>query len=185
MSALVYRRSQYGERVVPGTSKVPAPKAPPQADLTVHFRPYALNDTNFILHTWASSYRKCGLDGECQMDAQTYNVEIRARMKRLMSRSSVIVGSDSEDKDLIRCYAVYEKPEHDTQLPVLHYMLVRPEVQHRGLGRRMIELVRESSFVNDSLIYASHWTHAIKAIHTKYGIIRNNFCCEVYYGPST
>lgn len=185
MTALIYRRGTYGPRTVAGTSKVPPPKAPTQTALTVHFRPFAVGDSNFIRDTWSRSYRKCGLDGECQMDQQTYNVEIRARMARLMARSNVIVGCDSEDQTLIRCYAVYEQPEHDTQLPVLHYMLVKPEVQHRGLGRRLIELVRESAFVHDSLIYASHWTHAIKAISTKYGIIRNNFCTEVYYGAAT
>ncbi len=154
----------------------PPPAAP---TITVHFRPYLPSDKAFIYDTWAQSYRHCSLDSETQCDPEIYKIEIRHRMDRLIPRSNVIIGCDPDKTDVIRCYVVFEKPKRETQLPVLHYMLVRTELQNRGLGRRMVELVRKSAFVEESFIYASHWTRAMRYIGPNYGVLRNNFCTEV------
>lgn len=179
MNALVYRRSKYSDLPQVVGTKTVEPRRAPLPALPIFLRSMMPSDVNFIRDTWAQSYRRCGVDSECRTEPSHYKVEMRARMARLMDRSTIIVACDPEDRNLIRGYVVYEKPQADEQLPVLHYVLVTPPCQNRGLGRKLIELVRESAYLPDSLVYGSHWTTAMRSIGKRYGILQNNFCLEV------
>lgn len=149
----------------------------------VAIRGWKPEDLNFIIDSWASSYRYS--PDVAHTDKEVYKVEQRSRIYRLIPRSRIIVANKEGYPDEILGWICFEPPKARGQLPILHYVLVQRSVQLQGIGAALVELCRKTAFEADSPIWATHYTSPMRHIKDKWHVMHNDFLLEQDKQPQT
>ena len=160
---------------------VTALSAPLAADLAkpvprVLVRPMGIDDASFVIDSWASSYRFSPI--VAHVDPNVYKVEQRARIYRLLQNCTTFVACDPANPTRIWAWVCFAAPVKAGDLPVLHYVLVRPELQRRGIATSLVELVRQSSADPDTQLWMSHWTSPMYNAQHKWHAMYNSYILE-------
>lgn len=142
----------------------------------VAIRGWKPEDLNFVIDSWASSYRFS--PDVAHTDKEVYKVEQRSRIYRLIPRSRIIVAAREGRPDDILGWACFEPPRAQGQLPVLHYVLVQRAVQGQGIGTSLVELCRKTAQEEGSPIWGTHYTQPMRHLKDKWHVMHNDFLLE-------
>lgn len=142
--------------------------------VSIKLRGIVPDDTNFIIDSWADSYRHSpDMRG---IDADLYKIEIRALIYGLLPKAKFLVACEPGNERNIRGWVCYTTPTKEGQLPVVHYLLVKPDMQNRGIATSMLDVVRASSSLDESPIFITARTFPIiKWFAAKRNLIWNPF----------
>lgn len=149
---------------------------PPPEPAKVAMRGWKPEDLNFIIDSWASSYRYSS--DVAHTDKEVYKVEQRSRIYRLIPRSRIIVANREGTPDEILGWICFEPPRALGQLPILHYVLVQRAVQLQGIGTALVELCRKTAQEPDSPIWGTHHTSPMRHLKDKWQVMHNDFLLE-------
>ena len=145
----------------------------PEGPLQCAIRAMQIADASFVIDSWCSSHSHA--PGANLIDPAVYKVEQRSLVYRLTPQSKVLVACDPQKHDHIRGYIVFQPPKGPDQLPIVHYMLVRTELQGRGIGRSLLELARKSAKSVDSPMWMTHYSYFIKKLIKPFNLLYNPF----------
>ena len=128
------------------------------APLQTVIRPMALGDVSFIIDSWCGSYSKC--PEAASTDADVFKIEQRNLIYRLLPKCKVLVACDPAQPNSIRGWACAEPARESGGLWILHYALVRPELQGMGIATSLVAPFREES--PEGTLWTTHHTFASK-----------------------
>lgn len=162
----------FAERV--GKSKNGGADAP----LQVKLRGLTMDDAAFIIDSWCSSYSRSPLTG--RIDSKLFKIEQRARINRILPKSKMIIACNEQDPRSIYGWVCYTPNKQATSLPTIHYMCVKPEYQGRGIGKSLLDLVRQAcgKSVIDPVFY-THGTVVANKLESKWNIVFNPYLLEI------
>lgn len=106
----------------------------------------------FVYSTWLKSYKHSSQFAARIKNNVYYNYHQQI-VKRLVSRSEVLVASESEDGPVFG-YIVFESPN------LIHFAYIKKSFRHLGLFK---ELLKESKLNLDQCGF-THWTKAVDKI---------------------
>ncbi len=145
--------------------------------LPVKIRGINGDDLAFVYDSWCASYSKSPVVGPVQPDL--FKIEQRACVTRLLPKSKQIVLCDPTEPKLIRGWICYTPPPAPGKLPTIHYMLVKPEFQGRGLARTMTDLVRTACALDaTSPMFYSHYTGVMRQVERRLNLIYNPYLLQ-------
>jgi hypothetical protein len=148
----------------------------------VQLRGWKPEDLNFIIDSWASSYRFS--PDVVHTPKDVYKIEQRGRIFRLVTKSRIIVANRKGHPDDILGWVCFEPPQQKGELPILHYVLVQRFVQMQGIGKALVQLCRTSGFDATGPIWATHFTAPMRHLHAKWGIMHNDYLLEQPQTPT-
>jgi hypothetical protein len=143
-------------------------------DVSIKLRGITPDDVNFIIDSWADSYRHS--QDMRDVDPDLYKIEMRARIYSLIPKAKWVIACEPRNERNIRGWICYMPPAPTASLPVVHYMLVKPELQNRGICTAMLDVVKASAATADSPVFVTHRTFPIvKWFAAKRNLIFNPF----------
>lgn len=151
-------------------------------DLPVTVRGMLPDDINYIIDSWAQSYRHSP-DMQA-VDDNLYKVELRNRVYREISTNKVLVACDPALQSSIYGWICFIAPQIYGHLPVVSYVYVRSNLWLRGIGSGLVDLARASGSDPDGLLWCFDWTLPMRKFADKVGIIRNPFLREFPQGST-
>lgn len=142
-------------------------------------RPMVIEDAAYVLDSWANSYRRSIVTGP--IEREVFNIEQRARINRLVQRSTarVFVACDAEDKNKIRGWICFETPRGEHVIPVIHYVCIQPAHQQQGIGTALVELARQTASDPQAHMWTTHETQPMRHIREKWNLLYNPYLLEV------
>lgn len=152
------------------------------ANIEITFRAMTIDDAAFVLDSWCSSYRHSPHVGP--VDDAVFKIEQRARVYRLVPKSKVLLAVDPKDQTRIRGWICFEPPRESNGLPIVHYVLVRPELQSRGIGTALVDLAKRTAKDPAGPIWTTHETYPMKRLRAKWGAMYNNYLLDYVGGPA-
>lgn len=142
--------------------------------VSVKVRGVTADDLAFIYDSWCASYSKSPIVGPVTPDL--FKIEQRALITKLLPRSKQMILCDTQDPRLIRGWICFSAAPAGAKLPTIHYMLVKPEFQGQGLGRKMVDMVREVFAMDPtSPIFTSHYTGVMRQVERRLNLIYNPY----------
>ena len=143
-------------------------------------RPMTIDDAPFIVDSWASSYAHYArLEG---VPSDVYKIEQRARIDRLVRASIVLSLVSKVDNSHVSGWICFQPPVKNPGSPILHYVLIHPSLQVRGLGSQLVSLVDSTKHDKTDPIWATHFTFPMRKIGPKWNLIYNPYLLEVLNG---
>ncbi len=115
-------------------------------------------DHNFVLDTWLRSHRQTPW-GLSMLEA-IYFRNHRRRVLAALERSTTVVSCDPEFEDQIFGYIVLE--DHG-EMACVHYMYLKDLYRGMGIGKQMMELIPQASY-----LFYSHQSRRRKDKRTKF-----------------
>jgi hypothetical protein len=141
----------------------------PLAPIPIKIRPMKVEDGGFVLDSWCSSYAR---SPEVGCDPEVFKIEQRNLIYRLIPKCKVLVACDPENPNTIRGWIAAEPPREPGGLWIIHYCLVKYELQGRGIARALSGLIRQAS--PNGMCWGTHSTFACKWFGKDW-LVRNRY----------
>lgn len=108
-------------------------------EAAVTFRPFLLDDLNFISNSWGSSYYK-GADNHLFFSPDEFHEHHRPIREKFFDnpRGSVIVCCAKETPSLIIGWIAVEKPKECSGM-ILHYLYVKQAFKSEGIAKELLK----------------------------------------------
>lgn len=104
-------------------------------------------DDNFIISSWASSYRNHPTFGA--MPEKLYFTHINKFIIRVLGKSYGFIACDSRDKSVIFGYCIYR---FHGDLPIVSYVYVKEHFRRFGIAATLIKQVSSETKIITALI---------------------------------
>lgn len=106
-------------------------------ELTV--RPAVSKDYNFILASWAHSFRSSPWAGT--ISNHKYHAVMKDTIDRLFERGMVLlVACNKSDPDQLLGFVAFEKSKDNVY--VVHYLFTKPDFREAGVARMLLDHIR-------------------------------------------
>lgn len=102
--------------------------------LDITLRAMQATDLNYILSSWLRSYAE-SREARAQASRAAYFEDYEPIVKKLISRSTVLVVTLTEEPDIVLAWRA-------TMGPVLHYVLVKPRWRRMGIATSLLDDLR-------------------------------------------
>jgi GNAT superfamily N-acetyltransferase len=118
------------------------------------------SDTDFILNSWAASYRGNAMYGAIPKDI--YFKHYRKFTVSILSVSKAFVACNPENEDQVYGYIVYRFKEN---LPIISYLYVKQAFRHFGIAEMLIKNVsHETKVITHLMPKLEEWLKSLDCI---------------------
>lgn len=149
-----------------------------QQPLQVTLRGLTIDDAALVIDSWCTSYARSPVTGP--ISPELFKIEQRARINRLLPKSKQIVAAFTEDPRMVYGWVCYRPLREDTDHPLIHYMAVKPEYQGRGIGKSLLDLVRQACGKTSlDPVFFTHWTVPCRRLERKWNIVYDPYLLEI------
>lgn len=173
----VYQADRVATEKFIATLQKDAPKAAKtRGPIEVTVRQMLPTDVNYIIDSWAQSYRHS--PDMLAVDDNLYKVEIRNRVYREIAANKVFIACDPQNEETIYGWICFAQPKSFGHLPVVSYVYVKRDHWLRGIGSSLVDLARSSGTDPEGPVWCYDWTLPMRKFADKVGMMRNPFLRE-------
>jgi hypothetical protein len=144
--------------------------------MNVKIIPFTLDYASFILDSWCDSYRHSPTVKH--IDPKLYKIEMRNRVYNLIPKCKVLVATDPDNENPqtnLRGWIAAEAPREPNGLWLLHYVLVKYDLQGKGIASLLAAPFRKQS--PDGMMFATHYTLGLRRFGRNW-LIPNDFLLD-------
>jgi GNAT superfamily N-acetyltransferase len=152
----------------------------PEPPIPCVIRTMQVADAPFIIDLWCGSHSHA--PGSNLIDPSVYKVEQRSLVYRLTPLSRILVACDPQKHRNIRGYIVFAPPVKANTLPIVHYILVRTELQGRGIGTSLLNFARQTAEDPSGPMWMTHYSYCMKRLMKPFNLMYNPFL--LHHGSS-
>jgi hypothetical protein len=140
-------------------------------EIDLIFRDLDESDLAFVYNSWLINFRDSN-NLENLIDKKIYFDNQTALIKKILSKSEVVLASSPEDESQIFGFIVFERFK---SLNVLHYVYVKSMYRRLGIGRRLKDYAFEDSEEIELPILSTHMTRMSRILTHSWNLIFNPY----------
>lgn len=141
--------------------------------VNVTLRPFDVDDTKFLVHSWLRSMRSVFRDST----DEDYYSGVQNQILAIARTARVIVACDKEQPWYILGYCVSDAPA-DTDCPlVVHYVFTKVNYRRCGIARAMLEA---HGWYTNRLVIATNWNYYVKYVRQQVRLRYNPWLLRNY-----
>lgn len=148
-----------------------------QPPVELRIRKFTSTDHAFVLDSWSRSFRHGAASDKIPPDI--YKFEQRARIARILKYSTVRVLHSASSPTNISGWICFSEPNPKRLYPTLHYILVHPNLQMKGVGSSLFKECSKLRASPDDPILCTHWTLPMRKLISRWNLIYNPYLLEI------